>query len=131
MLKSQSIAGIRNATWDLCLIQQLITNLKDSDNTNIRWLLSTFDQAVKATTDHVFLRYDESADDYYLRLETLYSEMWGKKNNYGNKLLNKLVDFNESVNHPNRNINRHKGSSEYILSLRKEVEREFQACVIA
>ena len=131
MLKSHSITGIRNATWDLCLIQQLITNVRDSDNTNIRWLLSTFDQAVKTTTDYVFLRYDESAEDYYLRLETLYSEMWGKKNNYGSKLLNKLVNFNESVNDPQRNIIRHKGSSEYILSLRKEVEREFQKYVIA
>ncbi|WP_022947327.1 hypothetical protein [Methylohalobius crimeensis] len=130
MLKSRSITGIRNATWDLCLIQQMITNVKDSDNTNVRWLLSTFDQAVKETTDYVFLRYDESVDDYYSRLETLYSEMWGKKNNYGNNLLNKLVEFNDSVNDPQRNINRHKGSSEYILSLRKEVEREFQACEI-
>lgn len=131
MLKSHSIAGIRNATWDLCLIQQLITNVKDSANNNVHWLLSTFDKAVKMTTDFVFIRYDESIDEYYSRLEKSYAEMWGKKNNYGSKLLGKLVDFQESANDQNRNIIHFNGSSEYILSLRKEVEREFQEKVIA
>ncbi len=131
MIKSHTLKGIRNATWDLCLIQQLITNIRNDSNNNIHWLLSTFDKAIQMTTDLVFIKQDESVDEYYSRLEKSYSEMWGKRNNYGSNLLDKLIKFQQSAEHSERNIVRFNGSNKYILSLRKEVEQEFQKRVNA
>ena len=132
MLKSSSIEGIRNATWDLCLIQQLITrtNQEQENNTNIRWLLSTFDLAIKSTIDYIFTKPGESIDDYHLRLKTLYANMWGKKNQYGSKLLDKLMNFHNPKTHEERNIVQYNGDQEYILSLRREVDQEFEKNVI-
>lgn len=132
MLKSISVAGIRNATWDLCLIQQLNTcaNREQENNTNIRWLLSTFDRAIKSTIDFVFTRPEESINDYYSRLEILYSKMWGKKNRYGYDLLDKLMSFHKPEKREERNIIKYHGDDEYILSLRTEVDEEFQKNVI-
>ena len=131
MLKSHSLSGIRNATWDLCLIQHLISQLKKTESTNIRWLLSTFDKAIKSTMDLAFVKYYETEDEYFERLEKSYSEMWGKKNGYGKKLLNKLTDFMNSANDESRNIVKYDGSAEYILSLREKVNNEFRAKVVA
>jgi len=132
MLKSSSIEGIRNANWDLCLIQQLITNTRQEqeNNTNVRWLLSTFDFAIKSTIDYIFAKPEESINDYHSRLEKLYANMWSKKNQYGRKLLDKLMSFHNPEKHEKRNIIQYNGDHEYILALRKEVDREFQENVI-
>lgn len=127
MLKSHSMADIRNATWDLCFIQHLITLINKNENT--RWIFSTFDKAIKATANLVFVKYNETDDDYYSRLERIYAEMWGKKNNYGRKLLKKYADFSCSINDAERNIVRFNGSSEYILKIREEVDKEFRESV--
>jgi hypothetical protein len=114
------MADIRNATWDLCLIQQLNTYIKQNENK--RWLLSTFDKAVKETLNLAVLKYDESDDQYFRRLERIYAEMWGRKNKYGDELLKKYRDL---VYDEERNIERN-SSSEYVLKTREEVDKEFR-----
>ncbi|MCV6638410.1 hypothetical protein [Candidatus Albibeggiatoa sp. nov. NOAA] len=130
MLKSHSLAGVDNAAWDLCLVQELISRNKN-DPTHVRWLLSTFDKAIKATIDLAFKKYYEDIDSYISRLEHSYSEMWGRKNGHGKRLLKKLSDFRNSANDESRNIVKYDWSSEYILSLRESIDNEFCDKVLA
>lgn len=124
MLKSHSIEGVRNATWDLCLLQQLIKCVQSSDGYT-RWLLSTFDRAIHETAGLVFRRDGESVSGYQSRLERNYAQMWGRKNNYGSKLLQRLDGFENKFNDEARNIVKHDGSVDYILKVRKQVDDEF------
>lgn len=52
--------------------------------------------------------------------------MWGKKNGYGKKLLNKLVKLSENGDDPQRKINVFNGSADYQLDLRTRVQREYE-----
>jgi hypothetical protein len=129
MLKSNNIDGIKNATWDLCFLQQLITLTKKSENTY--WLFSTFDKAIKATTKLVFrINVDESNSDYFKRLEASYMKMWGKKDKYGKELLEKYKNFPNSANDVDRNIVRFNDSKAYIAEIGAEVDKEFQNYVL-
>lgn len=95
MLKSNEEKGIRNAAWDLCLIQQLVNDVKY--NNNAWWALSTYDKAVQETAFLVFGKRDQNLDDYFTDLEKRYEKMWGRNNNYGKNLLNKFISLRESV----------------------------------
>jgi len=128
MLKSHSVVGIRNATWDLCFLQYLITLVKKSKNT--QWLFSTFDKAIKTTANLAFKKVNESKSDYLKRLENLYAKMWGKKDGYGKKLLERYENFVNSIDDTERKMVKFNGSKDYVLKLREEVDQEFQNCVL-
>ena len=102
MLKSTEEKGIRNAAWDLCLIQQLLYDVKN--NSDIWWSLSTFDKAVQETAFLVFGKRDQNLDNYFADLEKKYKKMWGRNNNHGKKLLKKLNLLNEIVEKRSKSI---------------------------
>lgn len=123
MLKSNSLKDIRNATWDITYLQQLIKCYQKEPNTI--WLFSTFDKAIRTTADLTFIRYDEDESNYMSRMEDSYGSMWGKKYNYGSKLIKKLIRFTENPDDENRKMNQFNGSAEYQLEVRRNVHKEY------
>ncbi|WP_334064272.1 hypothetical protein [Alteromonas genovensis] len=124
MIKSHGYQDLRNATWDISFVQQLI-KLCCEDNNSV-WLFSSFDKAIHTVVDLTFVRRDEDEDSYMERIENAYASMWGKKNGYGKKLLNKLVKISENGDDPQRQINVFNGSTEYQLDLRNRVQIEYE-----
>ena len=124
MIKSNSLKEVRNATWDIAFLQQLVK--VSQQNEGERWLFSTFDKAIKKTADLLFMRYDEYEDDYFNRIEQSYATMWGKKNGYGKKLLNRFYSFADRGDNPDRKINIYEGSPEYQLKVRQEVHSAYE-----
>ena len=124
MLKSHGPKDLRNAIWDISFIQLLIKYCReDSDSV---WLFSSFDKAIHSVVDLTFVRREEDESMYMERLENSYASMWGKKNGYGKKLLNKLVKISENGDDPQRKINLFNGSTEYQFDLRARVQREYE-----
>ncbi len=123
MLKSHSLKDVRNATWDITYLQQLIKCYQEEPNTI--WFFSTFDKAIRTTADLTFIRYDEDESNYMSRIEDSYGSMWGKKNNYGSKLIKKLIRFNENPDDESRKMNQFNGSAEYQLEVREKTHQEY------
>lgn len=125
MLKSNSEKHIRNATWDLCFLQAWASPPK-SDKP-IRWLAATNDKAIKQIAKLMFLRYDETDDEYFQRLQGEFSRMWGEKHKRGKELLEKLKLYTNDLDNSDRAIR--KFDSEYVLNLRRCVAEEFNEII--
>jgi hypothetical protein len=126
MIKSNSYGSVRNATWDLCLLQSWL-HLRQEDN-NTFWLLSTMDEAIKCTADLMLVRQKESKYEYLDRLQREYATMWGKKKGYGKKLLRKFVEFadRKPLNRKFANNN----TNDNLMRIRKMVDDEFKLKII-
>lgn len=130
MIKSDSYASVRNASWDLCLLQQWASLVSKMDGR--RWLLATMDDAIKRTASLMLMKQDESKADYYQRIEGEYAKMWGKKDGNGKSLLNKYIWFLENTTSSKRHVNRRENQTKsYMLDLRKRIDDEFRAKVLA
>ncbi|MDO6720790.1 hypothetical protein Q4575_15355 [Psychrosphaera sp. 1_MG-2023] len=124
MIKSHGYQDLRNATWDISFVQQLIKCCRE-DNESI-WLFSSFDKAIHTVVDLTFVKREEDESLYMERIEKAYASMWGKKNGYGKKLLKKMLKISENSNDPERKINLFNGSAEYQLDLRARVHKEYE-----
>lgn len=67
------IKGVRNATWDICFIQQFKKFITDPEEPN--WSLWSHDIALRAIARDAFLREDESAED---KIKISLQRGWGK-----------------------------------------------------
>ena len=130
MIKSDSYASVRNASWDLCLLQQWTSLASKEDGR--RWLLATMDDAIKKTASLMLMKQDESQADYFQRIEGEYAKMWGRKDGNGKSLLKKYIWFIENVTSSTRHANRKENQTEsYMLDLRKRIDDEFREKVLA
>jgi len=66
--------GIRNATWDICLISQWGKCVRDGNSTS--WALSSNDIALRAIAQTLFIGTEESAE---IRLSEFLRHHWGKR----------------------------------------------------
>ncbi|WP_323901074.1 hypothetical protein [Aeromonas hydrophila] len=124
MIKSSSIKSVRNAAWDLALLQHWIT-LTNNDQEQI-WLLASMDKAIIKTAHLMLIRSTEDFDDYLHRLEQTFSSMWGKRYGNGKKLFKKFRYWHENSDSPFRKVNNPiNRTAEYILSIRKSVYDEY------
>lgn len=130
MLKSSSIKSVRNAGWDLALLQHWLT-LANKDTDQL-WLLASMDKAIAKTADMMLPRSTEETEEYFGRLEHTFSTMWGKKYGYGSKLLQRLRYWLENADSPKRKTNLPENrTSEYMLALRESVHEEYMQATIA
>ena len=129
MIKSNSYASVRNASWDLCLLQEWVKLVSKEDGK--RWLLATMDDAIKKTASLMLCKQDESQADYFHRIEGEYAKMWGKKDGNGKSLLNKYIWSIENSSSSRRHTNRKENQTEsYMLGLRKRIDDEFREKVL-
>lgn len=130
MLKSHSIKSVRNAAWDLALLQHWIT-LANKDTEQV-WLLASMDKAIAKTANLMLMRSTESSEDYLNRLEETFSSMWGKKFGHGRKLFKRLNYWRKNMDSPLRKANHPENrTSEYMLAIRALVHDEYTRIVIA
>lgn len=124
MLKSNSMKSVRNAAWDLALLQHWITLI--NNDTEQTWLLASMDKAIAKTANLMFMRTTESSDDYLNRLDQMFSSMWGKKYIHGRKLFQRLRYWHENMDSPLRKTNHPENrTSEYMLAIRASVHDEY------
>ncbi|HBC3421577.1 TPA: hypothetical protein KD882_004344 [Vibrio parahaemolyticus] len=124
MLKSSSIRSVRNAAWDLALLQHWMS-LFSKDQEQV-WLLASMDKAIIKTANLMLMRSSESNDDYLKRLEQTFSSMWGKKFGYGRGLFQRLCFWLDNVDSHQRKANNPKNrTSEYMLAIRASVHEEY------
>ncbi|KZN46714.1 hypothetical protein [Pseudoalteromonas luteoviolacea] len=125
MLKSQSVLDVRNAAWDLALLQQWIS-LANND-TGQAWYLATMDKAIREVANLMLIKSTETEKDYFERLQYEFSLMWGKKFGGGRKLFKRLTFWMENPEHPQRKAYRSKNNdNEYMLTLRTSVDEEYK-----
>lgn len=130
MLKSDSYASVRNASWDLCLLQHWASLAAKEDGR--RWLLATMDDAIKKTASLMLLKSDESQADYFQRIEGEYSKMWGRKDGHGKSLLKKYIWFLDNAASSKRKINNKENqTASYMLDLRKRIDEEFREKILS
>jgi hypothetical protein len=130
MLKSNSMKSVRNAGWDLALLQHWLT-LANKDPEQL-WLLASMDKAVAKTANMMLPRSTEEPEDYFDRLEQTFSTMWGKKYGHGSKLFQRFRYWQENANSPKRKTNLPENrTSEYMLTLRESVHEEYLRATIA
>ncbi|WP_265461950.1 hypothetical protein [Aeromonas salmonicida] len=129
MIKSNSMKSVRNAAWDLALLQRWIT-LVNKDTEQI-WLLASMDKAIAKTANLMLIRSAESSEDYLNRLEQTFSSMWGKKFGHGKKLFQRLCYWQENIDSPLRKFNHPENrTSEYMLAIRASVHDEYARIII-
>ncbi|QQS06532.1 MAG: hypothetical protein IPK50_06450 [Fibrobacterota bacterium] len=80
MIKGPSSKAIENAAFDLGILHTLADKAKNESDT--LWLLATFDSAIIATADLLFVA-GRDPDEYLQFLKSEYKTMWGKRNDYG------------------------------------------------
>ncbi|MEZ8077104.1 hypothetical protein ACED27_18785 [Vibrio sp. FF112] len=130
MLKSSSMESVRNAGWDLALLQHWLT-LANKDSEQL-WLLASMDKAIVKTADMMLPRATEDPEEYFGRLKHTFSTMWGKKYGYGSKLFQRLRYWQENADSLERKTNLPENrTSEYMLALRKSVHEEYMRTTIA
>ncbi|HCE1970439.1 TPA: hypothetical protein ACF4E7_004726 [Vibrio parahaemolyticus] len=130
MLKSSSMKSVRNAGWDLALLQHWLT-LANKDTDQL-WLLASMDKAIAKIADMMLPRSTEEPEEYLGRLEHTFSTMWGKKHGYGSKLFQRLRYWQENADSPKRKTNLPENrTSEYMLALRESVHEEYMRATIA
>ncbi|HHF3036789.1 TPA: hypothetical protein ACPJ07_001462 [Vibrio diabolicus] len=130
MLKSQSMKSVRNAAWDLALLQHWIT-LSNRDSEQV-WLLASMDKAIAKTANLMLLRSTETDDDYLNRLEQSFASMWGKKFGNGRGLFKRFLYWKENIDNPMRKANQPENRTyEYMLAIRASVDEEYAKINIA
>lgn len=129
MLKSNAMKSVRNAAWDLTLLQHWISLI--NKDTEQAWLLASMDKAIAKTANLMLMRSTESSEDYLNRLEQTFSSMWGKKFIHGRKLFQRLRYWQENMDSPLRKTNRPENkTSEYMLAIRASVHDEYARIII-
>ena len=124
MLKSSSYKSVRNAAWDLALLQHW-NSLQKRDPTQC-WLLATMDKAIVQTVNLMQIKSSETNTEYLKRLENEFAKMWGKKSGYGKRLFKRFCYWSENTNCSSRKVNQPENqSSDYMLALRAIVDREY------
>lgn len=102
MIKGRSEKAIRNATWDVALLQDWYRRIeKDAGKTT--WLLATNDKAIKETARLLFVRNDEQNNikKYFSRIEKHMMKYWGKNKKYGKEIIECFKNYQEKdKNHP-------------------------------
>ncbi|TOL63436.1 hypothetical protein CGH94_22155 [Vibrio parahaemolyticus] len=130
MLKSQSMKSVRNAAWDMALLQHWIT-LSNRDSERV-WLLASMDKAIAKTANLMLLRSTETDDDYLNRLEQSFASMWGKKFGNGRGLFKRFLYWRENIDNPMRKANQPENRTyEYMLAIRASVDEEYAKINIA
>lgn len=130
MLKSKSLKSVRNAAWDLAVLQHWIT-VANKDTESL-WFLASMDKAINQVANLMLLRSAESLEDYYERLEQDFAAMWGKKSGNGRKLLERFCFWCSNTNSPKRKAYwPDNNNSEYMLNLRKSVHEEYLNKVVS
>jgi hypothetical protein len=71
---SSLMAGVKNATWDMCLLQQFGKMIRQPSGR--RWSLWSTDVALREVAKSLFVREGESDKE---RLEIFYERHWGKR----------------------------------------------------
>jgi hypothetical protein len=114
MIKGSELADIENAAWDLSILQHLISEEEQNENTSKVTLLSTFDKAVRKTAELIFE--DVSREG----IVCAFVEMWGKDD--GEKVAEKILRIRNGRTGEEPVYS----SSAYHVMLREKVTREFQ-----
>lgn len=129
MIKSNSLKSVRNAAWDLALLQHWIS-LVNNDREQI-WLLASMDKAIAKTANLMLTRSTESSDDYLDRIENTFSSMWGKKFGHGRKLFQRFLYWQKNIDSPLRRFNHPENrTSEYMLAVRASVHDEYMRMLV-
>lgn len=125
MLKSQDVTGVENAAWDLCFLPHWLRKCR-SENTIC--LAATGDKAIVKVARLMFVKHDESADDYFTRLANEYRSLWSAEYDHGAELLDRLRTFEVTAEDPTRKI--HNADSDYTLELDRSVEKDFRKIIL-
>ncbi|MHC3994124.1 hypothetical protein ACXWTF_04800 [Thiomicrolovo sp. ZZH C-3] len=97
-----ALKGIKNATWDLFLIEEWVTKIKDQDEKNQKWILCSLDYKLRTFAKSlIFLQNDEDP------LESTILTLFGTV--IGDKLIRKLREYRSNLDSPERMVNQKDG----------------------
>ena len=107
MIKNHKKDGLRNATWDLCFLQEYMKKIKNEINGNKtqRWLACSNDNAIKKIIPLLFADHEESKEEFEDRLKEAFIVSWGKNTRNGEYLYNLHRDYFSKVDLPSRKVN--------------------------
>jgi len=122
MIKGVSQKAIENAAFDLAILHELMKNVKRDHDT--LWLLASFDNAIKAAASLTFIG-ESDPDEYFDMIKAEYKTMWGKKNDYGKKLLLKFKLIYQEQESGKRQLQLDSRPPNYISNKWEEVDAEY------
>jgi len=107
MIKNHERDGIRNATWDLCFLQEYMKKIKNEINGNKtqRWLACSNDNAIKRIIPLLFANHEESKDEFEERLKEAFIVSWGKNTKNGKDIYNLHRDYFAKAESLSRKVN--------------------------
>ncbi len=93
-----AIKGIKNATWDLFLLEEWFSKIKVQDQTNKRWLFCTLDKKLKIFAESLVF-FQENEDP----LESAFLRLFGS--DIGTKLTHELRRYTSNLDSSERILN--------------------------